>query len=105
MRALLIDGGQSGCRAAVVDHGRTLATTALPACRVKAATTACCERCWRATSRRRRGATAVADGVDVVAAGLTGFAGEADAVAAAVPAPTVLVAPRRRHRPPRRARR
>ena len=30
MRALLIDGGQSGCRAAVVDHGRTLATTALP---------------------------------------------------------------------------
>ena len=26
MRALLIDGGQSGCRAAVVDHGRTLAS-------------------------------------------------------------------------------
>src|SRR3954451_24529220 len=29
MRALLIDGGQSGCRAAVLDDGRTLATTAL----------------------------------------------------------------------------
>src|SRR5829696_3646940 len=30
MRALLIDGGQSGCRAAVIDHGRTVATTTLP---------------------------------------------------------------------------
>src|SRR3954454_4674740 len=29
MRALLIDGGQSGCRAAVIEHGRTVATTTL----------------------------------------------------------------------------
>jgi N-acetylglucosamine kinase-like BadF-type ATPase len=83
MRALLIDGGQSGCRAAVVDRGRTVATNAaagLPrqgrdygALRALLAD----EEEWR--------------GIDIVAAGLTGFRGDAAAVAAALHAPTAIV--------------
>src|SRR3954447_25630847 len=93
MRALLIDGGQSGCRAAVIDHGRTVATTTLGGLPRQGRDYAVLRPLLAA-----RGAAhspgwddAVAGGVDVVAAGLTGFAGEAAAVASAVPAPTVLV--------------
>src|SRR3954447_17855867 len=78
-RALLIDGGQTGCRAAVVRDGVTVSTAVAPG-----------------LPRRERDYAALRgffeNGVDVVAAGLTGFAGEVDAVAAAVPAPLVLAA-------------
>jgi N-acetylglucosamine kinase-like BadF-type ATPase len=77
-RALLIDGGQSGCRAAVIDDGRTVATTSLPGLPRAG-------RDYGPLAGLRR------DGVDVVAAGLTGYAGEIDAVAAALPAPRLLV--------------
>src|SRR4051794_31446875 len=78
MRALLIDGGQSGCRAAhLVDgvRGATISGPGLP--------------------RRGRDYAALRalarDGADVVAAGLTGFVGDAAAVAAALAAPRVIV--------------
>src|SRR3954463_4662456 len=103
MRALLIDGGQSGCRAAVIDHGRTVATTTLGGLPRQGRDYAVLRPLLAA-----RGAAhspgwddAVAGGVDVVAAGLPGFAGaapgwpgsagEAAGAAPAVPAPTVLV--------------
>lgn len=77
-RALLIDGGQSGCRAALVVGGATVATATGPG-----------------LTRTRRDYGVLRslriEDVDVVAAGLSGFAGEVDAVAAAVPAPLVLV--------------
>ncbi len=82
MRALLIDGGQSGCRAAVVDHGRTVAT----------ATAAGLPRQGRDYDALR---ALLADddwrGIDVVAAGLTGFRGDADAAAAALRVPSAIV--------------
>jgi N-acetylglucosamine kinase-like BadF-type ATPase len=80
MRALLIDGGQSGCRAAVVDEGRTVATTAL----------AGLPRQGRDYGALRPLLDFAGD-VDVVAAGLSGFRGDVEAVAAALPAPRVLV--------------
>ncbi|MDA0163006.1 hypothetical protein OM076_22225 [Solirubrobacter ginsenosidimutans] len=71
---LLIDGGQSGCRARYDPGGETVRVRGLP--------------------RRGRSYAALrslsrAD-LGVVAAGLTGFAGEIGAVAAAVPAPRVI---------------
>jgi N-acetylglucosamine kinase-like BadF-type ATPase len=77
-RALLIDGGQSGCRAAVIDDGRTVATTSLPGLPRAGRDYGLLRTLWRSD-------------LDLVAAGLTGFAGEIDAVASAVPAPRVLV--------------
>src|SRR3954447_770842 len=78
MRALLIDGGQSGCRAAHLVDGVRVATTTGPG-----------------LPRRGRDYAVLralgAGGVDVVAAGLTGFAGDAAAVAAALGAPRVVV--------------
>jgi N-acetylglucosamine kinase-like BadF-type ATPase len=78
MRALLIDGGQSGCRAAYVVDGVTVDRAAGPGL---------------PRDRRDFGVLGelMRDDVDVVAAGLTGFRGDAGAVAAALPAPRVLV--------------
>jgi N-acetylmuramic acid 6-phosphate etherase len=77
-RALLIDGGQSGCRAALLHDGETVATATGPGL---------------ARHGRDYGVLrALALGeFDVVAAGLTGFTGEAEAVAAALDAPRALV--------------
>ena len=80
MRALLIDGGQSGCRAAVIDQGRTVAETTLPGLPRQG-------RDYAAL----RGLLELADGIEVVAAGLTGFRGGVQAVATALPAPRVVV--------------
>jgi N-acetylglucosamine kinase-like BadF-type ATPase len=72
--ALLIDGGQSGCRCRYEPGGATSRGPGL--------------------ARRGRDYGALRElmrtDVDAVAAGLTGFAGEIDAVAAALPAPRVV---------------
>ena len=78
MRALLIDGGQSGCRAAHLVDGVRVATATGPGL----------PRRGRDYGVLRALATGDAD---VVAAGLTGFRGDVAAVAAAVPAARVVV--------------
>ena len=78
MRALLIDGGQSGCRAAHLVDGVRVATATGPGLPRGAATTASCARSPRADA-------------DVVAAGLTGFTGDDAAVAAALGHARVVV--------------
>jgi glucosamine kinase len=78
MRALLIDGGQSGCRAAYVVDGVTVDRATGPGLPRAG-------RDYRVLGELMR------DAVDVVAAGLTGFRGEADMVAAALDAPAVVV--------------
>ena len=78
MRALLIDGGQSGCRAAHLVDGVRVATATGPGL----------PRRGRDYGVLRALATGAAD---VVAAGLTGFSGDVAAVAAAVPAARVVV--------------
>src|SRR3954454_11632790 len=71
---LLIDGGQSGCRARYHPGGATARVRGLP--------------------RRGRDYGALRSllrpEIEVVAAGLTGFAGEIGAVADALPAPRVI---------------
>ena len=73
-RVLLIDGGQSGCRGRHLPGGLTVDGPGLP--------------------RRGRDYGALrallAGGVDLVAAGLTGFDGDAAAVARAVEAPVIV---------------
>src|SRR5690348_2694819 len=78
MRALLIDGGQSGCRAAYAVDGVTVDRATGPGLP-------------RAGRDYRILGELMRDEVDVVAAGLTGFRGEADMVAAALGAPAAVV--------------
>ncbi|HET6549304.1 MAG TPA: BadF/BadG/BcrA/BcrD ATPase family protein [Solirubrobacter sp.] len=82
-RLLLIDGGQSGCRAAYVRDGATVATATAPGLR----------RAGRRWEELRGLVDGLAPGeVDVTAAGLTGFVAEdLDALRAVLPGETLLV--------------